>query len=176
MFRAWSAVEQLPLFFPFIASVRPVQDGWHWLLVAPRGHTLGSTVRVAESREASRVVWVSDPRGPFRFRVTALFEPAPVDRGTELTVELESSTYSALGALFDRLMRAALGEGVRRFKQFVEAGEVASVAGQPTGAAPETRRPEPRPLPSPGGGHDEVDVASAASFPASDPPAPRQVR
>jgi hypothetical protein len=72
-------------------------------------------------------------------------------------------------------MRTALGEGVRRFKQFVEAGEIATVAGQPSGAAPEARRAELRKLGSTARGRDAIDIASAASFPASDPPAGRQV-
>lgn len=171
-------MDRLPLFFPHVASVRTTEDGSHWVTLTPRGRPLECDVRVADDREGALLVWESRPGGLFEFRVEARFDPAPADRGTEMTVDIDIQPSSALGAIVARTLRSELRAGLRRFKQWVEAGEVATVAGQPTGAAAETRRPELRTPASrrrAGRDQDDIDAASAASFPASDAPASRQV-
>jgi hypothetical protein len=55
-----------------------------------------------------------------------------------------------------------LEEDLRRFKAVMEAGEVVTTAGQPTGGEPAGSTPRHR---------DTVTRASEESFPASDAPA-----
>jgi hypothetical protein len=129
-------------------------------------------VDVVEARDGALVVWESQP---FGMRLGARFDPAPGDRGTEMTLTAEYRPATALGRSAARAMCGELGDGLRRFKQWVESGEIATVAGQPNGTMPEVQRPELR-----GGGAtragqtDVVEIASAGSFPASDPPAWRK--
>lgn len=178
VYRAWRAIERLPLFFPHVASVRTIEHGSHWVTLTPRGRPLECDVQIAEDSHGASLTWESRPGGVFEFRVSARFDPAPADRGTEMTVDIDILPSGALGTLVGRTLRSELRDGLRRFKQWLEAGEVATVAGQSTGAIPQTRRPELRTVASrrrAGRGPGDVDAASAASFPASDAPASRRV-
>jgi hypothetical protein len=136
-------------------------------------------VRVVDDREGAALVWESQSGGLFAFRGAARFDSAPADRGTEMTVDIDIEPSSALGAVVARTLGSELREGLRRFKQWVEAGEIATTAGQPTGATPvPQQRGDLRTVasrPRTGRGGDDTDAASAASFPASDAPASRRV-
>jgi len=178
VYRAWTTVERMPRFMTGLASVRAENGRSHWVAVTPGGRTFEWEMHTVDMRENALVVWQS-VRGPLDIRVTARFDPAPADRGTELTVALDCGASTGLAALIARAARSELRECLRRFKQWLEAGEVATVAGQPSGAAPEVRRPElRRPSTRVEGrpARDMVEQASAASFPASDPPASGVVR
>ena len=166
----------LPRFMKLLSSITDHQHYSHWVGLTPGGRTIEWDMRVAEAREGQRLVWESLPDSPLAMRVTAELSRAPADRGTELTVVVAYSPSSALGRLAAVGARDELKEVLRRFRQWMEAGEVATIDGQPNGTLPETRRPELR-----GTGRrdrrraaDVVELASADSFPASDPPATRE--
>ena len=66
------------------------------------------------------------------------FQPAPGERGTEVHVELAyDPPAGALGVAVAKLLGEEpdlqIREDLRRFKQFMEAGEVATTEGQPVG-------------------------------------------
>lgn len=178
VYRAWLAVERMPLFMTGLASVRAENARSHWVAVTPSGRTFEWEMHTLEARKDTLIVWQSG-RGPLAMRVTTHFDSAPADRGTELTVTVDYDATTGLAALIARALRSELREGLRRFKQWVETGEVATVAGQPTGVGPKVLRSELRKR-SAGAdgrqGRDAVERASAASFPASDPPATGVVR
>ena len=76
------------------------------------------------------------------------FQDAPGNRGTELIITLE---YEALGSailskVIEPITTAQLKSDLRRFKQWMETGEVATTEGQPAGARskrePQRREPE----------------------------------
>ena len=86
------------------------------------------------------------------------FAPAPGDRGTEVHVEFDTSTFG--GALGEKVQRV-LGtypeqqadDDLRRFKQVAETGEVVRSDGSPYGADPKAHRAQrpAQPLPEPVG-------------------------
>lgn len=66
------------------------------------------------------------------------FQPAPEGRGTEVKVVIEyNPPGGALGAaiakVFGEEPEQQIGDDLRRFKQLMEAGEIATNEGQPTG-------------------------------------------
>jgi hypothetical protein len=76
----------------------------------------------------------------------------------------------SLGAAFAKLFGREPGQQINtdlnRFKQIMEAGEIATVKGQPSGRA----SMDPSSATRPKRRKDIVQVASEDSFPASDPP------
>ncbi|HEV2812660.1 MAG TPA: hypothetical protein VGW10_05345 [Solirubrobacteraceae bacterium] len=73
------------------------------------------------------------------------FEPAPGERGTEIYVDLEESTFG--GAVGEKIQRVAgttpdqqADDDLRRFKQVLETGEVVRSDGSPNGAGPRQHR------------------------------------
>jgi hypothetical protein len=73
------------------------------------------------------------------------FVPAPGDRGTEIHVDFDASTFG--GALGEKVRRIAgtapeqrADDDLRRFKQVAETGEVVRSDGSPGGADPTRHR------------------------------------
>ena len=73
------------------------------------------------------------------------FSPAPGDRGTEIYVDLEQSTFG--GAIAEKIQRVVgatpdqqADDDLRRFKQVAETGEVVRSEGSPGGAGPKQHR------------------------------------
>jgi uncharacterized membrane protein len=176
VYRAWGTVERLPRYFSALASVRADDGRSHWIAVTPGGRPFEWDMDAADARDGRLLVWKSAP-GPLALSIGARFDAAPAERGTELTLTVECSPSTALAGFVARAVCEELREGLRRFKQLLEAGEIATVDGQPTGRAAESRRAQPRtPAARSAERKDEVEQASAASFPASDPPASRVVQ
>jgi hypothetical protein len=101
------------------------------------------------------------------------FIEAPARRGTIVRVSMEyNPPAGSLGAAFAKLLREEpdlqIKNDLQHFKQIMEAGEIPTVAGQPSGRSEPsqlgTRRTKYRYT------QDVVEQASEDSFPASDPP------
>ena len=114
-----------------LESVEPNDDGsWTWKLTGRRGATVAWRASPLEEREPEALVWRSDSAS---LRVD--LRPAPGDRGTELQVAVEPASARA-----ERALRLAgewparqLNEDLRRLKQLLEAGEIATTDRQPAG-------------------------------------------
>jgi len=73
------------------------------------------------------------------------FAPAPGDRGTEIHVDFDASTFGgAVGEKIQRVLGSAPEQSadadLRRFKQVVETGEVVRSDGTPGGSDPKADR------------------------------------
>jgi uncharacterized membrane protein len=96
-------------------------------------------VQVSDEKPGEYIAWASEPGKMIEHRGVVHFKKAPGDRGTELSVALEykapTGPLSRAAALFagidpEQLVR----ESLRQIKQLMEAGEIATTAGQPVGA------------------------------------------
>jgi hypothetical protein len=99
------------------------------------------------------------------------FIVAPGGRGTVVRVSMEyNPPAGSLGAAFAKLLRQEptmqIKNDLRHFKQVMEAGEIPTVEGQPSGRSEPGQRRARQPRPR----KDVVEMASEDSFPASDPP------
>jgi uncharacterized membrane protein len=95
------------------------------------------------------------------------FADAPGGRGTVVRVELQyNPPGGVMGALAAQLWGEEPGQQVeddlRRFKEIMEAGEIPTTEGQPSGRASKVEEEK---------ASEHVREASEESFPASDAPA-----
>jgi uncharacterized membrane protein len=95
-------------------------------------------MRVVEDVEGEKIVWRSVDVGEGERLVTARLGTAPGGRGTEVSVTFEHTRIpSKLGRALIKLLgddiEQRVARGLRRIKQRMEVGEVATVEGQTSG-------------------------------------------
>jgi uncharacterized membrane protein len=132
--------ENLPKFMPHLKSVRPSGGRmWHWLARAPLGLELDWDVEILEEKENEFLAWRSLPgavipnRGAVEFRAASSYHG-----GTELTVAVDYAPHGGRGGalcarIFGNEPGRQLREDLRRLKQLLETGEIATTEGQSHG-------------------------------------------
>ncbi len=190
LYRFWRNFENLPRFMNHLESVR-VLDGdgkrSHWKAKAPLGTSVEWDAEIINEVENRLIGWRSLEGADVPNAGSVRFEPATGGRGTVVKVNLEyDPPAGVVGAAFAKLFgeepTAQVQEDLRHFKQVMEAGEMPTTEGQPSGreddrSAGQGGQPQqnldivqPAP-PASTGPLDVVQEASEESFPASDPPA-----
>jgi uncharacterized membrane protein len=167
VYRFWRNLENLAGFMRHLQSVTRIDDRRsHWVVKAPAGRTVEWDAEIHNEIENELIAWRSLPGAKVDVAGSVLFVDAPGDRGTEVRVELQYNPPGGILGAFAAKMWGEeptdqIEEDLHRFKQIMEAGEVITTEGQPSGRESEieTRR------------RDEVLKASEESFPASDAPA-----
>jgi uncharacterized membrane protein len=181
----WRNLENLPQFMEHVQSVTADGDRSHWVAKAPL--EVEWDAEIIDERENEMIAWRSLSSSQLDNAGTVRFRPAPDGYGTEVSVSLHYSPIGgpvggAVAKLLKQVTSQQIREDMRRFKEVLEAGETATVEGQPSGRTsndrvpsrdPYTGRPlnpaEPRQ--SQRERHkDIVQKASEESFPASDAP------
>ena len=136
LYRRWRDLEGLPRFVTRLRSVE-AQDGGrsHWRADGPAAREITWEAEVVEERENELLRWRSVPPATVPHSVTVRFERAPGERGTQVGVELELEPPAGplLAPLVGEWPARKLTEDLRRFKQLMETGEVATTEGQPSG-------------------------------------------
>jgi uncharacterized membrane protein len=139
LYAFWRDFTNLPHFMKHLESVTinsPTHS--HWKVTGPAGVTIEWDAEIINEENNKVIGWRSlknpyvDHAGSVRFR------EAPGQRGTEINVTME---YIPLGGTAGRLLASLFGdapsqqiyEDLHRLKQHLEVGEVATIAGQPSG-------------------------------------------
>jgi uncharacterized membrane protein len=140
LYSFWRDLENLPQFMHHLESVHNLDGSRsHWSARVPGGlGNINWDAEVTETRAFERISWRSLPGAPISNAGTVLFREAPGGRGTEVQVTIAySPPAGTIGAAAARMLNPALSrmirEDVRRFKSLMEAGEVPTVTGQPSG-------------------------------------------
>ena len=171
VYRFWRDLENLPRFMKHLESVRQSEDGRsHWVATAPAGRRVEWDAVIHNEVPDELMAWRTLPGSDVESAGSVLFRDAPGGRGTEVKVELQyNPPAGALGALvahfFGEEPGQQIDEDLHRLKQLLEAGEIPTTDGQPSGRAGEARGPRR------GSVEKTVQRASEESFPASDSPA-----
>ena len=176
VFRFWRNLSNLPRFMNHVESVREIDGNRsHWCVKAPAGRTVEWDAAIHNEVENELIAWRSLPGASVDSAGSVQFKDAPGGRGTEIRVELQyNPPGGALGAVLAKLWgeepSQQIHEDLLRLKQILEAGEVPTTTGQPSGQRSNPMHARHRQ------NDRDVSRASEESFPASDPPAFQPVR
>ncbi|MCY6491248.1 SRPBCC family protein [Leptolyngbya sp. GGD] len=137
LYNYWHNFENLPTFMKHVKSVT-VTDGRrsHWIANAPLGQSVEWDADIIKDEPNHLIAWASAENAEVNNSGFVRFSPAPGDRGTEVKVVLEydipgGRVSAAIAKLFGEEPEQQIGDELRRFKQLMEAGEIATTEGQP---------------------------------------------
>ena len=139
LYRFWHDFENLPTFMKHLKSVKVHNEKRsHWIANAPLDNTVEWDADILEDRENEFISWASVEGADVDNSGFVRFTKAPGDRGTEVKVVLEynlpgGALAATVAKLFGEEPEQQIGDELRRFKMLMEAGEIATTEGQPSG-------------------------------------------
>jgi len=142
----WRDYRNLARFMPDLISVEDRGNGTsHWIARGPAGKHVEWDATTTADEPNERIAWQSAADAEVKNAGDVRFRDAPAGRGTEVTVAM--SYDPPLGAV-GRVVAKVFGEEpdqqvrdtLRSLKQLLEAGELPTTEGQPSGRVPEEER------------------------------------
>lgn len=138
-YRMWRVLENLPIFMRHLEAVREQSDGRsEWTAIGPMNTRIRWRAEITEDRKNEFLAWRSTEDSEFQNWGSVEFRPAPGNRGTIVTAEMEyTPPAGALGkaaaAIFGKDPEFTMREDLRRFKALIEMREIPTTEGQPHG-------------------------------------------
>lgn len=171
LFRFWRNFENLPGVMKNVRSVTVDGNRSHWVVTAPAGRTIEWDAEIVNEIENQVIGWQSLEGSTVDVAGSVRFEPAHSGHGTVVKISLQYNPPAGyLGAAVAKLFGddpgTLIAEDLRRLKQLMETGEIATTEGQPRGGMERKYDKRSRR----GWDRDAVLESSQESFPASDPP------
>lgn len=139
LYNYWHDFENLPNFMKHVESVKVIDlRRSHWVAKAPLGQTVEWDADIVNDQPNQLIAWASIDGADIENSGFVRFTPAPGDRGTEVKVVMEydipgGMVTATLAKLFGEEPEQQIGDELRRFKQLMEAGEIATTEGQSRG-------------------------------------------
>jgi len=139
LYRFWRDFENLPRFMKHLESVRIIDDKRsHWVVRAPAGRTVEWDAEITADTENEMITWKSLENADVESTGLVHFQPLPHDRGTQVDILLRYSPPGGvigmtIARLFGEEPSQQIHEDLRRFKNLMEAGEIPTIEGQPSG-------------------------------------------
>ena len=137
----WRNFENLPNIMSHLKSVDNLEGGRsHWVAKGPINTSIEWDAELTYDQKNERIAWRSLEGATVPNEGYVEFKDAPGGRGTELRVSL---TYhpplgpvgAAVAKLFGEEPNQQVSDDLKKFKQLMETGEVATVEGQTSGRA-----------------------------------------
>jgi len=141
LYRCWRDFEMLPRFMEYVDSVRQLDHRRsHWIVKGPAGRRVEWTAEIINEIADELIGWRTLDGADVVSAGSVRFVPAPGARGTQVRVRLQydppgGKIGSAIAWIFGAEPSQTIREGLRRFKQLMEAGEMPTTSGQPRGGA-----------------------------------------
>ena len=126
-------------FMTHVIDVREVNEKHsHWFVKGPGGAELEWDAEIINDQPNELISWRSIGSTDVESTGSVRFQRAPGDRGTFVRVSLNylppgGALGAAVAKLFGEEPEIQIKDDLRRLKQIMEAGEIASTQGQPTG-------------------------------------------
>lgn len=141
LYRFWRNFENLPGFMYHLKSVK-VTDGTrsHWVAKGPAKTKVEWDAEIVDDEPNHLIAWQSVPGSDVEHWGTIRFEPYPATKETVVTVDLGYNPPAGMvgvvvAKLFGESPEQQIKDDLRRFKQLMETGEIATTEGQPAGRA-----------------------------------------
>jgi uncharacterized membrane protein len=138
-YRFWRDFNNLSRFLTHVESVQVTGERLsHWIVKTPAGLRAEWDAELTEDIPNERIAWRSLAGFDVQTSGTVTFEPGPAGRGAVVRIDMQYTPPAGrAGALVVKLFGADPGQqsntDLRRFKQVLETGEVATTDGQPSG-------------------------------------------
>jgi len=135
----WRNFENFPRFMSHLESVEVMNPHRSsWVARGPLGTCVRWEAEIFNEKPNELIAWRTLPGSEIDHAGSVRFRKAPADRGTEVHVELNyeppgGQVGATVAWLFGEEPRIQIEDDLRRFKQIIEAGEIARVDGQPKG-------------------------------------------
>jgi uncharacterized membrane protein len=142
LYREWRNFTKFPHFMDNVERVEELDDKTsRWTIKAPAGSTVDLVTRITEDRPNEAIAWVSEPDSEITTEGKVEFIRAAPGRGTmvRLTMRYDPPggiVGKGIAKLLQREPHLQERRDLRRFKQLMESGEVA------TNASPSARKSE----------------------------------
>lgn len=138
LYRFWRNFENLPSFMKHLQRVDILSDTRsHWVTRAPMDTVVEWDAEIITDQPNELIAWASVEGSDVDNSGFVRFKPATPGRGTEVKVVLEynlpgGTLTAAIAKLFGEEPEQQIGDELRRFKMLMEAGEIATIEGQPS--------------------------------------------
>lgn len=158
VYRFWRQLENLPIFMEHLERVTQIDlKRSHWEarignIPGVGASTLEWDAEIVEEEENSRIVWRSVPGATVDNAGEVRFTDAPNNRGTEVLATIRyqppaGALGGAVARLFNPLFKEMVREDIRRFKRYMETGEV-SFKGHSSASKPSSVNQPEQPAPA----------------------------
>jgi uncharacterized membrane protein len=143
LYRFWRNFENLPKFMNHLESVAPREEGIsHWVAKGPAGMRVEWDARIINEVTDKVIGWQSLEGSTIATAGSVNFDED--SHGTRVSVHLQynppgGKLGAAVAKLFGEEPNQTIREDLRRFKQLMEAGEIPTTEGQPSGRTAKPR-------------------------------------
>lgn len=141
LYHIWRNFENLPLFLKHLKSVTVLYEKRsHWVIQAPLNTTLEWDAEIITDQKNNLIAWTSVENADIENSGFVRFQPAPENRGTQVKVVLEykppgGKLTDTFAHLVGQSAEQQIRDDIRTFKMLAEAGEIATIEGQRSGAS-----------------------------------------
>jgi len=138
-YELWRDFENLHRFMPHLQSVtRGREHQSHWTVAGPLGVHLSWNAEIVDEVENERISWRSLPGSLIANEGSIEFSPGPNESSIVATLRMQyflpgGAAGKTFATLLGRNPEFTVREDLRRFKAFLETGEIATTAGQTHG-------------------------------------------
>jgi uncharacterized membrane protein len=139
IYRFWRNLENFPRFMRHLEQVTTTGERTsHWVATAPAGTRVEWDAEIVEDEANSRIAWRTLPGSTVEHEGVISFEPASAGRGTIVRVSMRYVPPAGklgvhVAKLFGEEPNIQVDGDLRRMKQLIETGEIATTDGQPRG-------------------------------------------
>jgi uncharacterized membrane protein len=139
LYNFWYDIEKAPLYMDYIKSVMKTGERTsHWIAQGPLGNSVEWNSELLQVVPNEVISWHVHGKPTTANAGKVTFEPAPDGLGTVVTLELDFFQFSgalgtSAGKLFAHIPERQVIGTLRHFKELMEAGEIPTIKGQPTG-------------------------------------------
>src|SRR5690606_40765947 len=139
LYHYWRQFDNLPHFMKHVKEVRQIDDKRsHWVVSGPANMSIEWDAEIINETPNELIAWRSVEGAQVDNSGSVRFISAPGDRGTELRVVIDYIPPAGIlgkwfASLFGEAPEQTVREDLRRFKQLMATGELASIEGQSQG-------------------------------------------